>query len=189
MYKSIRVFFLDGCKAMNAALRQACCIGQSFENAKIFRCIFHLIIKAFEDKFGCGDNGGWQSDVKKLLYRLRRCECEDEFTACSEFVMRSIAVLPTLGAPRSSLRARVLAFVQRRIDCSKLWVLMHQLRLPTRGCTSTSRVEGTHGRDRVDDRITARNSWSTSVKRNTERSKRRMRARIAWARRQVDSHL
>ena len=73
MYKSIRVFFFDGCKAMNAALRQACCIGQSFENAKIFRCIFHLIIKAFEDKFGCGDNGGWQSDVKKLVYRLRCC--------------------------------------------------------------------------------------------------------------------
>ncbi len=29
MYKEIRVFFLDGCKAMNAALRQACCIGQA----------------------------------------------------------------------------------------------------------------------------------------------------------------
>jgi hypothetical protein len=63
------------------------------------------------------------------------------------------------------------------------------LKLPTRGCTSTSRVEGTHGRDRVDDRITARNSWGTTVKRNTERSKRRQRARIAWARRQVGSQL
>ena len=189
MYKSIRVFFLDGCKAMNAALRQACCIGQPFENAKIFRCIFHFIIKAFEDKFGCGDSGAWQSHVKKLMFGLRRCESHDEFTACSEFSMRVIALLPALGSSRSLLRANVLSFVQRRIDCSKLWVLMHQLKLPTRGCTSTSRVEGTHGRDRVDDRITARNSWGTTVKRNTERSKRRQRARIAWARRQLGSQL
>ena len=99
--------------------------------------------------------------------------------------MRSVATLPARGASR----ARVLVFLQRRIDCCKLWVLMHQLRVPTRGCTSTSRVEGTHGRDRVDDRITARNSWYTSVRRNSERSARRLRARVAWARRQIGSQL
>jgi hypothetical protein len=131
---------------------------------------------------------GWQSAVKKFVHHLRRCESDEEFAACSEkFAMRSIAAMPALGSSRSLLRARVLAFVQRRIDCSKLWVLKRQLRLPTRACTSTSRVEGTHGRDRVDDRITARNSWATTVKRNTVRSKRRQRARIAWARRQIGS--
>jgi hypothetical protein len=186
-YQSIRAFFCDGCKAMNAALRQACCSGQPFENAKVFRCIFHLIIKAFEDKFRCGD--GWQHVVKKFLYRLRRCESEDEFTSCSQFVMRSIAELHGLGTSRSALRASVLAFVQRRIDCSKLWVLMYQLKVTTRGCLSTSRVEGTHGRDRVDDRLTARNSWMTSVRRSTEGSSRRMRARVAWSRRQIGSQL
>ena len=103
--------------------------------------------------------------------------------------MRSIAEHPNLGDAQSTLRAQVLAFVQRRIECSKIWVIMHQLNRPTRGCSATARVEGTHGRDRRDDRINARNSWLCTTKRYVDRSCRRHRARQAWARRQVGSQL
>ena len=186
-YQRIRCFTLDGCRAMNSALRQACCPGQQFPHARIFRCIFHFITKAFDDKFGVGD--GWQGDVKQHLFSLRRCESQGEFDAKAEFVMRSVAEHPGLGEPQSTLRAKLLAFFQRRIDCSKLWVIMHQLNFPTRGCSATARVEGTHGRDRRDDRINARNSWLCTTKRYCDRSSRRHRARQAWARRQVGSKL
>jgi hypothetical protein len=186
-YQNIRVFFVDGCSAMNPQLRAACCAGQQFPNASVFRCLFHLITKTFDDKFGMGD--GWQQEVKKYLFRLRRCETEEEFSACSEFVMRQIAQLPNLGASRSALRARVLEFVQSRIDCSHIWVLKNQLKAPTRGCLATARVEGTHGHDRTNDKINARNSWFTTTKRHSERSGRRHRAKKAWASRQLGSEL
>ena len=56
-HQRIRCFTLDGCRAMNSALRQACCPGQQFPDAAIFRCIFHFITKSFDDKFGIGDCG------------------------------------------------------------------------------------------------------------------------------------
>ena len=186
-HQRIRCFTLDGCRAMNSALRQACCPGQQFPDAGIFRCIFHFITKSFDDKFGVGD--GWQGDVKQHLFSLRRCESQDEFDAKAEFVMRSLAEHLGLGEAQSTLRAKLLAFFQRRIDCSKLWVIMHQLNRPTRGCSATARVEGTHGRDRRDDRINARNSWLCTTKRYCDRLSRRHRARQAWARRQVGSKL
>ena len=184
---NIRVFFTDGCVAMNSELEAACCPLQQFPNAKLFRCMFHLITKAFDDKFRMGD--GWQANVKKLLYRLRRCESEEEFDACSEFVMRKIAAMETLGPPQSALRAEVLHFVKRRINCSDIWVLKNQLKLPTRGCMATARVEGTHGHDRTTERINARNSWYTSMKRHVQGSDRRHRAKQAWSRRQLGSQL
>ncbi len=163
---------------MNSELEAACCPLQQFPNAKLFRCTFdrhlfsvlkqynreprplanlvrsHLITKAFDDKFRMGD--GWQANVKKLLYRLRRCESEEEFDAFSEFVMRKIAAMETLGPPQSALRAEVLHCVKRRINCSDIWVLKNQLKLPTRGCMATARVEGTHGHDSTTERINAR---------------------------------
>ena len=186
-YRRIRCFTLDGCRAMNSALRQACCPGQQFPDARIYRCIFHFITKCFDDKFGIGDS--WQGDVKQHLFSLRRCESQDEFDSKAEFVMRSIAEHPCLGETQSTLRAKVLAFFQRRIECSKLWVIMHLLTRPTRGCSATARVEGTHGRDRRDDRINARNSWLCTTKRYCDRSSRRHRARMSWARRQLGSKL
>jgi hypothetical protein len=185
--KGIRVFLTDGCQAMISELEAACGVGQQFQCAKILRCIFHLITKAFDDQFLIGD--GWQADVKKFLYKLRKCETNGEFDACSEFVLRKIAGMPLLGEPQSVLRAQVLRFVKRRIDCAPLWVLKDHLHLPTRGCMATARVEGTHGHDRVTDRINARNSWYTSTKRHSQGSDRRHRAKQSWSRRQLGSKL
>ena len=185
--EAIRVFLTDGCQAMISELEAACGVGQQFECAKLLRCIFHLITKAFDDKFLIGD--GWQTDVKKLLYELRKCETEEQFEACSEFVLRKIAGMPMLGEPQSVLRAHVLRFVKRRIDCAPLWVLKDHLHLPTRGCMATARVEGTHGHDRVTDRINARNSWFTTTKRHSQGSDRRHRAKQSWSRRQLGSKL
>ena len=63
-FKSIRTFYADGCPALNQALRQACGTGGVFPNAKHFRCLWHLVTKAFEDAFGFGT---WQSEVKGLI--------------------------------------------------------------------------------------------------------------------------
>jgi hypothetical protein len=186
--KDIRVFFTDGCKAMISELEAACGIGQHFEFAKMFRCLFHLITKSFDDNFGIAADG-WQTEVKKLLYRLRKCENNDEFEACSDFSLQKIAGMPMLGQPQSVLRAQVLRFVKRRIDCAPLWVLKDQLLVPTRGCMATARVEGTHGHDRSTDRINARNSWFTSTKRHSQGSDRRHRAKQSWSRRQIGSKL
>ena len=185
--EAIRVFLTDGCKAMISELEAACGVGQQFQHAKMFRCMFHLITKAFEDQFRIGD--GWQTEVKKLLYQLRKCETDKEFKACSEFVLRKIAGMPMLGSPQSVLRAQVLRFVKRRVDCAPLWVLKDQLHVPTRGCSATARVEGTHGHDRTTDRINARNSWFTSTKRHSHGSNRRHRAKQSWSRRQLGSKL
>jgi hypothetical protein len=147
-----------------------------------------LITKSFDDQFGIAADG-WQTEVKKLLYQLRKCETDEEFEACSEFVLRKIAVIPMLGHPQSVLRAQVLRFVKRRIDCAALWVLKDQLFVPTRGCMATARAEGTHGHDRATDRINARNSWFTSTKRHSQGSDRRRRAKQSWSRRQLSSKL
>ncbi len=66
--KDIRVFFTDGYQAMISELETACGIGQQFPFAKIFRCLFHLITKSFDDQFGIAADG-WQTEVKKWLYR------------------------------------------------------------------------------------------------------------------------
>ena len=173
---------------MISELEAACGIGQQFEFAKMFRCLFHLITKSFDDQFGI-DADGWQTEVKKLLYQLRKCETDEEFEACSEFVLRKIAENPMLGERQSTLRAQVLRFVRRRIDCADRWVLKDQLLVPTRGCMATARVEGTHGHDRATDRINARNSWFTSTKRHSQGSDRRHRAKQSWSRRQLSSKL
>jgi len=89
-----------------------------------------LITKSFDDQFGIAADG-WQTEVKKLLYQLRKCETDEEFEACSEFVLRKIAENPMLGERQSTLRAQVLRFVKRRIDCAALWVLKDQLLAPT----------------------------------------------------------
>jgi hypothetical protein len=68
--QAIRVFLTDGCKAMISELEAACGVGQHFQHAKMFRCMFHLITKAFEEQFRIGD--GWQTEVKKLLYQMRK---------------------------------------------------------------------------------------------------------------------
>jgi hypothetical protein len=184
----IRVFFTDGCQAMISELEAACGIGQQFQYAKMFRCLFHLITKSFDDQFGIAADC-WQTKVKKLLYTLRKCETDDEFEACSEFVLRKIAGMPMLGQPQSALRAQVLRYVKRRNDCAALWVLKDQLLVPTRGCMATARVEGTHGHDRATDCINARNSWFTSTKRHSQGSDRRHRAKQPWSRRQLSSKL
>jgi hypothetical protein len=186
--RDIRVFFTDGCTAMTSELEAACGVGQQFQCAKMFRCLFHLITKAFDDQYGITADG-WQPEVKKLLFRLRKCETNAEFEACSEFVLRKIAGMPMLGEPQSVLRAQVLRFVKRRLDCAPLWVLKDQLHVPTRGCMATARVEGTHGHDRSTDRINARNSWFTSTKRHSQGTNRRHRAKQAWSRRQLGSKL
>jgi hypothetical protein len=111
--KDIRVFFTDGCQAMISELEAACGIGQQYQFAQMFRCLFHLITKSFDDQFGIAADG-WQTEVKKLLYGLRKCETDEEFEACSEFVLRKIAGMPMLGQPQSALRAQVLRFVKRR---------------------------------------------------------------------------
>ena len=72
-FKSIRTFYADGCPALNQALRQACGTGGVFPNAKHFRCLWHLVTKAFEDAFGLGT---WQSEVKGLIWKLRKCESD-----------------------------------------------------------------------------------------------------------------
>jgi hypothetical protein len=70
-FPAVRTFvfcFTDGCQAMISELEAACGIGQQFQFAQMFKCLFHLITKSFDDQFGiaaCAD--GWQTEVKKLL--------------------------------------------------------------------------------------------------------------------------
>ena len=182
--KEIRTFFCDGCPALNKALRQAC--GIVFPTAKCFRCLWHLVTKAFEDTFGFGD---WQTEVKRLIWRLRKCESDDEFRDCAEFVLRKLADMSELGKPLSCIRSQVLDFFKRRLQIASLWVLKDQLRWPTRGCAGTTRVESTHGHDRRESNITARNTFLTTTKKYLAQYEKSLRNRQSWAARQLSTGL
>jgi hypothetical protein len=182
--KEIRTFFCDGCPALNKALRQAC--GIVFPVAKCFRCLWHLVTKAFEDTFGFGD---WQTEVKRLIWRLRKCESDDELRDCAEFVLRKVADMSGLGKQLSCVRSQVLDFLKARLQIASLWVLKDQLRWPTRGCAGTTRVESTHGHDRRESNITARNTFLTTTKKYLAQYEKTLRNRQAWAARQLSTEL
>ena len=64
----------------------------------------------------------------------------------------------------SKMRLKVVAFITKRLEMKESWVMYYQLYLPTRGCSTTQRVESDHGTTR-DAGVDARTSWLLSLPR------------------------
>jgi hypothetical protein len=100
---------------------------------------------------------------------------------------RLVKGLP-LGEVRSKLRLKVAAFITKRLEMKESWVMYYQLYLPTRGCSTTQRVESDHGTTR-DAGVDARNSWLLTLRRMHAILDKRRTLRREWCDRQLGSSL
>jgi len=84
---------------------------------------------------------------KSLFYRIRNCEHEPELSNCSQFVLRLSAANNSAPGDSPFPSADMVKFVLSRLDNCEDWVLMHHLCVPTRGTSTTQRVEAVHEGD------------------------------------------
>jgi hypothetical protein len=91
---------------------RACCIPSGvFPVAKVLLCIFHLLIKNYDDKFGYAlrrqTPAPWFQFFKNALMSLRNCESVAEFTECKNCVLRVAAGWQDDDFPKTDTLPRV----------------------------------------------------------------------------------
>jgi hypothetical protein len=187
-YKKIRLFLCDGCDALLGELRACCVPGGVFPIAKILLCIFHLLIKNYDDTFGYAlrrtQSPEWFQFFKNALMRLRNCDSIGELTECKNFVLRVAAGWSNDDFPKNDM----LKFLMARIKKSDEWVLCYHVSTFTRGCSATPRCEGEHGHSR-NAGVNARCSWPVTVKKYEKTLNRRRRKLLKWADKQISRTL
>jgi len=187
-YRLIKVFFTDDDQHMGPVLKLLVGPGKLFPLASYFKCSWHLIRHNIEDTFGKGfGDYPWQARLISALCRVRKCESVEEFDTCVRWMWRLVQGME-LGAVRCKLRLKVCAFIAKRLEMAESWVLYYQLLLPTRGGSTTQRVESDQGTSR-DAGFDARNSWLLTARRmHAVLDKRRILKR-EWCDRQMGSSL
>ena len=187
-YHKIRLFLCDGCDALLGELRACCVPGGLFPLAKVLLCIFHLLIKNYDDTFGYAMRRSqppqWFQFFKNALMQLRNCESIAELTECKNFVLRVASGWPDDGFPKNDM----LKFFMARIKKSEEWVLCYHVSTCTRGCSATPRCEGEHGHSR-NAGVNARCSWPVTVKKYDKTLTRRRRLLLKWADKQISRSL
>lgn len=187
-YQNIRVFFTDDDQHLGPVLKMLVGPGKLFPLATYLKCTWHLIRHNIEDVFGKGcEENPWQQKLIAILSRVRKCETLEEFDPCVSWMWRLVKGMP-LGAVRSKLRLQVAAFITKRLEMKDSWVMYHQLLLPTRGCSTTQRVESDHGTNR-DAGVDARNSWLLTCRRMHAILDKRRTLKREWCDRQLGSSL
>ncbi len=183
-YARIRTIITDGCQALIGELRAECHHGGMFPNAIMLRCLFHILIDAFDRDFGYAMQSPCFQDIKQWLFKLRACESREEFVDCREFVLRRAAGIEADGFPRKD----VIKFIMSRLTNPEDWVLFAHISCETRGCHSTQRCESEHGHSR-NDRVNARCSWLLTIIRYERLLTSRMKKLMKWASRQLNGSL
>jgi hypothetical protein len=180
----VRSIVIDGCAAVIGELQVCCAPGGLFGNAKLLRCIFHLLIDAWDRMFGYAKNDSWFLEYKQYLFRLKNCETPEEFQDCTSFVLRKAAGCECLNFPKID----VIKFVMTRVKISQDWVLFSHITVCNRACVATGRVESEHGHSR-NAGVNARCSWCLSITRYEKLRTARRRRLMGWIRRQLDGNL
>jgi hypothetical protein len=180
----VRILLVDGCTAVIGELQAMCQPGGFFSNAQLLRCIFHLLIDAWDRQFGYATQEFWFKEYKQYLFRLRSCESVEEFELCSEFVMRKAAGCDDVMFPRIS----VIKFIVQRFHHAEDWVLYSHIHTCTRGCLATCRCESEHGHSR-NAGVNAQCSWGLTVSRYESIRSARKRRLLRWISRQLDGTL
>lgn len=181
---TVRIILVDGCSAVIGELQAMCQPGGLFSNAKLLRCIFHLLIDAWDRQFGHAMQELWFKEYKQYLFRLRCSESAEEFELCSDFVMRKAAGCDDAGFPRIS----VIKFIVQRFHHAEDWVLYSHIHTCTRGCLATCRCESEHGHSR-NAGVNAQCSWGLTVSRYDGIRSARKRRLLRWIARQLDGTL
>ena len=188
-FDKIKVFFSDDDQHMGPVLKGLVGPGKLFPLAKYFKCAWHLIRHNVEDTFGKGNvENPWQQRLISALSRVRKSESVAEFDATTLWMWCIVRGMEDLGEPRSKLRLKVAAFITKRLEMSDSWVLFHQLLLPTRGGSTTQRVESDHCTSR-EAGVDARNSWLLTARRMHAILDKRRVVKREWCDRQIGSSL
>jgi hypothetical protein len=183
-FAAIRAFFVDGWEATLTELRALCQAGSLFPLAQIIRCMWHLLTDAYDRQFGYASASTWFTMFKSLFYRIRNCEHENEFKDCSQYVLRLSATNNAEPGDSPFPSADMVKFVLSRLDNCEDWVLMHHLCVPTRGTTTTQRVEADQGHSRDHD-INGRNSWLLTAKKHDTAHQAQLQALLVWSDKQI----
>lgn len=126
-----------------------------------------------------------------LLRHGSRCS-NHCFTACVTVnTSQNSGVAPSLCSANNTEpgdspfpSADMVKFVLSRLDNCEDWVLMHHLCVPTRGTSTTQRVEADQGHSRDHD-INARNSWLLTVKKHDTAYHEQLQALFVWNDKQI----
>jgi hypothetical protein len=180
----VRIILVDGCTAVIGELQAMCQPGGLFSNAKLLRCIFHLLIDAWDRQFGHAMQELWFKEYKQHLFRLRCSESVEEFEEVSNFVMRKATGCDDASFPRIS----VIKFIVQRFHHAEDWVLYSHIHTCTRGCLATCRCESEHGHSR-NAGVNAQCSWGLTVSRYEGIRSARKRRLLRWIARQLDGTL
>jgi hypothetical protein len=183
-FAAIRAFFVDGWEATLTELRAVCQAEGLFPLARIIRCMWHLLTDAYDRQFGYASASTWFTMFKSLFYRIRNCEHEPEFRNCSQYVLRLGAANNAAPGDSPFPSADMVKFVLSRLDNCEDWVLMHHLCVPTRGTSTTQRVEADQGHSRDHD-INARNSWLLTSKKHDTAHHEQLQALLVWSDKQI----
>lgn len=187
-YQRIETFICDGCDALLGELRACCVPGGVFPRAKILLCIFHLLIKNYDDKFGYAlrrqTPAPWFQFFKNALMTLRNCESVAELTECKNYVLRVAAGWQDDDFPKTD----TIKFLMARLQKCEEWVLCYHVSTCTRGCSATPRCEGEHGHSR-NAGVNARCSWPVTINKYGKALTRRRRLLMKWADKQISRSL
>ncbi len=189
IFQMIRAFFVDGCVATLSDLQPLCHASGMFPVAKIVLCMWYLLTDAYDEKFGYGKSATWFQAFKKLMYRIRRCETQDELDHCAEYVMRCAAGSWLKEENHAHFpSSEMVKFVMARVQHSRNWVMQHTLTSVTRGAMTTARVEGDQGHSR-NRNINAPNSWRTSVMKHEAMHLEKRIKLLHWSDKQISRKL
>ena len=180
----VRIILVDGCTAVIGELQACCSPNGVFGRAKLLRCVFHLLIDAWDRQFGSGMGEIWFQEYKQYLFKLRSCETIEEFKLCADFVMRKAAGCNIETFPNIS----VIKFIMQRVHDAEDWVLYSHIHTCTRGCLATCRCESEHGHSRKAG-VNARCSWVLAITRYEGIRGARKTRLMRWIRRQLDGSL
>jgi hypothetical protein len=183
-FAAIRAFFVDGWEATLSELRALCQENELFPLAQIIRCMWHLLTDAYDKQFGYASTSTWFTLFKSLLYRIRNSETLREFQEGTQFVIRLGATNNAEPGDSMFPSADMVKFVLSRTTNHEDWVLLHHLCVPTRGTSTTQRVEADQGHSR-DHEINARNSWLLTVKKHDTAHHEQRRALLVWSDKQL----
>jgi hypothetical protein len=187
-YQKIQIFICDGCDALLGELRACCIPGGVFPVAKILLCIFHLLIKNYDDKFGYAlrrqTPAPWFQFFKNALMTVRNCESVAELTECKNYVLRVAAGWQDDDFPKTD----TIKFLMARLKKCEEWVLCYHVSTCTRGCSATPRCEGEHGHSR-NAGVNARCSWPVTINKYGKTLTRRRRLLMKWADKQISRSL
>ena len=178
--RKVQAIMSDSDPAMAPVIDSLTASDDIMPNAYTMRCMWHMLDKNLADRFGgCGSHS-WQSRTLALLYRLQRCDSEDELKYCIAFVLSSLAAEEELGGAGDAKRRELVEFVLARLNKCEKWIRCYFKDKCTRGIKASQRVEVDFSVMARRMGINARLTWATTAERLMRQQARRHRDRQRW---------